>query len=217
MELYIMFAFDYNVLSFYHELAAIAGDILTPIMEFITLIGEKGFIMFLIAFVLMLFPKTRRSGVCIFGAVCCGALITNFILKDAIARPRPFVSETEVFREWWEFIGSPKEKDYSFPSGHATAAAAGTLAIVLSEGKKYLIPGIPFVGLMCISRNYLMAHYPTDVLAGAAVGVVSAIIAYFIAKLIFIFLEKYKENKLFGFIIDFDIRTIFKPKYKGKH
>jgi len=212
-----MEAFDYNILNFHHEIAVGAGYILTPIMEFITFIGEKGIIFLLIAFVLMLFPKTRRSGVCIFGAVCCGALITNFILKDWIARPRPLVSETAVFREWWEFIGSPKEHGYSFPSGHATAAAAGVLAIVLSEGRKYLIPGIPFVALMCISRNYLMAHYPTDVLAGAIVGAISAVIAYFIAKLIFIFLEKYRKNKLFGFILDFDIRKIFKSRYKGKH
>ncbi len=209
--------FDYGILHFYHELAVAAGDILTPIMEFITLIGEKGIIMFLISFILMLFPKTRRSGVCLFGAVCCGALITNFILKDTIARPRPLVSTTEIFHEWWEFIGSPEEHGYSFPSGHATAAAAGVLAIVLSEGKKYLIPGIPFVALMCVSRNYLMAHYPTDVLAGVIVGAVSAVIAYFIAKLIFIFLEKYRKNKLFEFVLEFDIREIFKPKYKGKH
>ena len=72
---------------------------------------------------------------------------------------------------------------------------------------------------MCISRNYLMAHYPTDVLAGAIVGVVSAIIAYFIAKIIFILLEKYKDIKFFAFVLDFDIRTIFKSKkqYKAKH
>ena len=62
-----------------------------------------------------------------------------------------------------------------------------------------------------------MAHYPTDVLAGVIVGSLSAVIAYFIAKLIFIFLEKYRKNKLLGFVLDFDIRTIIKPKYKGKH
>ncbi len=209
--------FDLQILEFYHTLAESGGSVLTPIMEIITLIGEKGLWMFLLAFILMLFKKTRRTGVCLFGAVCCGALITNIILKDTVARPRPLVAENPIFREWWEFIGSPKESGYSFPSGHATAAAAGMVAIVLSEGKKYLWAAIPYVALMCISRNYLMAHYPTDVLAGAVVGTISAIIAYFIAKAIFIFLEKYRENNLFGFIIDFDIRNIFKKKYKARH
>lgn len=211
--------FDFTILEFYHKLAESAGNILTPIMEIITLIGEKGLWLFLLAFILMLFPRTRRTGVCIFGAVCCGALITNIILKDTVARPRPMVAEDPIFREWWEFIGSPKENGYSFPSGHATAAAAGMFALVLSESKKYLFAAVPYVALMCISRNYLMAHYPTDVLAGAIVGVVSAIIAYFIAKIIFIILEKYKDIKLFGFILNFDVRTMFKSKrqYKAKH
>lgn len=210
--------FDFAILEFYHGLAERAGTVLTPIAEFITFIGEKGILMFLLAFVLMLFPKTRRSGVCIFGAVCCGALITNFILKDTVARPRPIVAENPIFREWWEFIGAPKENGFSFPSGHATAAAAGMFALVLSEGKKYLWAAVPFVTLMCVSRNYLMAHYPTDVFAGAIVGVFSATVAYFIAKIIFIFLEKYRENKLFGFILNFDIRNIFRKKqYRAKH
>ncbi len=210
--------FDYAILEFYHGLAENAGSVLTPIAEFITLIGEKGILMFLLAFVLMLFPKTRRSGVCIFGAVCCGALITNFILKDTVARPRPMVAENPIFREWWESIGAPKESGFSFPSGHATAAAAGMFALVLSEGKKYLWAAVPYTALMCVSRNYLMAHYPTDVLAGVTVGVVSAIIAYFIAKIIFVFLEKYRKNKFFGFVLDFDILKIFKKKqYKAKH
>ena len=92
------------------------------------------------------------------------------------------------------------------------SVCAGVLAIALSESRKYLIPGIPFVALMCISRNYLMAHYPTGVLAGTLVGAISAVIAYFIAKLIFVFLKKHRKNKLFGFILDFDIRTIFNKR-----
>ncbi|MCP6571144.1 hypothetical protein NL494_28655, partial [Klebsiella pneumoniae] len=63
---------------------------LTPLAKFITLIGEKGLVLFALAFIFMLFSKTRKLGVCLFGAVCCGALITNIILKDLIARPRPF-------------------------------------------------------------------------------------------------------------------------------
>lgn len=214
-----MQSFDYAILSFYHNIAESMGNVLTPIAEIITLIGEKGLLFFALAFILMLFPKTRKSGVCIFGAVCCGALITNIILKDTIARPRPMVAEDPIFREWWEFIGSPKESGYSFPSGHATAAAAGSLALALSEGKKYLIPAIPFVALMCMSRNYLMAHYPTDVLAGAAVGIVSAIVAYIIAHFIFVFLKKYSKNPLFAFVLKFDIRhplTLTETKKKEK-
>ena len=87
MTLYqLILNIDTAILSFYHGLAEMAGGVLTPIMSLITLIGEKGILMFLLAAMLMLFPKTRRAGVCILGAVCCGALITNIILKDTVRR-----------------------------------------------------------------------------------------------------------------------------------
>ena len=47
-------------------------------------------VFFLLAFLFLLFANTRDLGVCIFGAVCCGALITNVILKDNVARLLPF-------------------------------------------------------------------------------------------------------------------------------
>ena len=104
---------------------------------------------FLLALCLMCFSKTRPLGVCIFGAVCCGALITNILLKDAVARPRPFET-LAVYREWWQFIGSPAEDGFSFPSGHVTAAAAGMSAICFLRGKRWIWPcdGKPEAGVL---------------------------------------------------------------------
>ena len=103
---------------------------------------------------------------CIFGAVCCGALITNILLKDNVARLRPFEASYE-YAEWWFNVGSPTEDGFSFPSGHVTACAAGMTAITLMRGKKWLVPSVIIVLIMGISRNYLMAHYPSDVLFAA--------------------------------------------------
>ena len=72
--------FDNAILEFMHTLEEAAGGFITPLAKFITLIGEKGLWMFALAFVLMMFAKTRKLGICLFGAVCCGALITNIIL-----------------------------------------------------------------------------------------------------------------------------------------
>ena len=82
--------FDLGILSLMHTLAEHAGVVLTPLFKLVTLLGEKGILFFLLALVLMCFARTRPLGVCIFGAVCCGALITNIVLKDWVARPRPF-------------------------------------------------------------------------------------------------------------------------------
>lgn len=193
--------YDHAILSFLHKLADAAGVVLTPLCRLITLLGEKGLLFFLLAVVLMIFPRWRRTGVCIFGAVCCGALISNILLKDAIARPRPFES-VEVFRQWWQAVGAPAEEGFSFPSGHVTAAAAGVTGLCLMRGKKWILPGCIWVLLMMVSRNYLMAHYPSDVLFALFIGVFSGFVAAAITQLIFRFLEKHSgEGKVYDFLL----------------
>ena len=174
--------YDYAILDFMNTLAVNAGGILTPIMKAVTFLGEKGIMFFLLAVILMLFPRTRKMGVCVFGAVCCGALISNIILKDMVERVRPFLDEANEhymdYKSFWDAVGSPAEDGYSFPSGHVTAAAAGMLALVFTKGKKMIAPAILWIGLMMVSRNYLMAHYPSDVLFALIIGAVSALIAH---------------------------------------
>ena len=193
--------YDMAILSFAHRMAELAGSVLTPLNRIITLLGEKGILFFLLAVVLMLFPRYRRTGVCIFGAVCCGALITNIILKDQIARPRPFET-VDQFRQWWPFVGAPAEDGFSFPSGHVTAAAAGVTGLCLMRGKRWFIPGAIWVLLMMFSRNYLMAHYPSDVLFALLIGVFSGFVAALITQLIFRFLENHAgEGKFYDFLL----------------
>ena len=55
---------------------------------------------------------------------------------------------------------------------------AAMTAIFLTCNKKYSWLGFLFVLLMGFSRNYLMVHYPSDVVAGMLVGLVSALLAY---------------------------------------
>lgn len=207
----IFYGFDSAILEALHGLAEACGTVLTPLFKLITFLGEKGIIFFLLAAVFMCFPKTRKMGVCLFGAVCCGALITNIVLKDLIARPRPFET-TELFRTWWEYVGSPAEDGFSFPSGHVTAAASGAIAICFCKGKKYIAPAAVWIILMAVSRNYLMAHYPSDVIAATIVGAISAVVAFYITKAIYYFLEKYSENRLCKFVLEFDVRMIFVKK-----
>ena len=200
----IFSSFDSLLLGACHSAAEHAGAILTPLARAVTFIGEKGIVFFALALLLVMFRKTRRTGVCLFGAICCGALIGNIILKDLVARPRPLT--TEAYSAWWSFVGSPAEDGFSFPSGHVTAAMAGVTALCLSCRRKTMLLGYIYVLLMAFSRCYLMAHYPSDVMAAVLIGGISAVIAFFIAKWIFIMLEKHREKRLFGFILDFDLQ-----------
>ena len=201
------YGFDHGLLSLYHGLAESLGGLITPLMRLITLVGEKGLVFFLMAFVFMLCASKRDLGVCIFGAVCCGALITNIILKDSIGRLRPFEAMDEYY-QWWVFVGSPAEDGFSFPSGHVTACAAGMTAIFTMKGKKWVLPSAIIVFFMALSRNYLMAHYPSDVLAASVVGLFSGVVAWFITQCIFRFLRAHSDVLLFDFVLEFDIRDV---------
>lgn len=208
--------YDGAILNGLHSLGEAAGTVLTPIMKLITLLGEKGLLLFLLAFIFMCFADHRKSGVCIFGAVCCGALITNIILKDWVARPRPFEA-MEQFKLWWTAVGAPAEDGFSFPSGHVTAATAGLTALSLTKGKKFIAPSVIIVILMGISRNYLMAHYPSDVLFAMIIGVASAFIAFAITKLIYKILDEHNDTPFFAFILDFNITDLKNSGYHGRH
>ena len=201
--------FDHLFLSIQHWFADHLGGVLTPLMRVITFLGEKGWPFFLLALVFILLADRRDLGVCIFGAVCCGALITNIILKDNVARLRPYESGNVEYELWWMAVGSPLEDGFSFPSGHVTACAAGMTAISLMKGKKWIAPSVVVVLLMMISRNYLMAHYPSDVAAGLFIGVFSGFVAWFITLGIFHVLRRYRRKFAFcRFLLDFDIRDI---------
>ena len=203
--------FDGSILEFYHGLAEWGGAVLTPIMRAITVTGDKGLLLLLASLILCLFSKTRKSGICMFGAICCGALMTNVILKETICRVRPYEA-SELFREFWTFVGAHAESEFSFPSGHTTAAAAAATGLWLTRGKKYLAISIPYVALMAASRNYFMVHYPTDVIAGAIVGTLGGIIAYFITLGIYRVLQSHEDVKFFRFVLEFDVIKALKKK-----
>ena len=210
----VFFTFDASMFNILNNLAKTCGGFFTPVFKVISLIGEKGLIFFLSSLILMLFSKTRKFGICMFGAVACGALITNVILKDLIARPRPFEVSAEYF-DFYKFIGAPEEDGFSFPSGHMTATMSAMTVVFIFCNKKWSWVSFIFAILMGVSRVYLISHYATDVLAGIIVGALSGIVALLITNLIFKILYKYEKNKLSKFILNFDIVKLFKSKNKG--
>lgn len=202
--------FDHAILSVLHELALLTNGNLNWLFKFISLFAEKGLFLILLSIFLMLFKKTRKFGICMFGAIGAGAILTNFILKDMVARPRPYMSGILEYKDWWQYAGMVTESDFSFPSGHTTAITAAMMSLVYIAKTKKKYWCILFIFLMGISRNYLMVHYPTDVIGGMISGLVGATVAYFITLLIYKIIEKYKDVKLFNFIKNFDIINAMK-------
>jgi membrane-associated phospholipid phosphatase len=89
-------------------------------------------------------------------------------LKYTINRPRPFTKYPDVVK--LSDGGSP-----SFPSGHTSSAFSVAASVSLSYPKWYVIvPSFLWAGTVGVSRIALGVHYPSDVLAGAAIGIGSA-------------------------------------------
>lgn len=84
-------------------------------------------------------------------------------LKSKTSRPRPFAVENAVR------AGADPLDAFSFPSGHTLHAAAfSVVAIAFYPALAWLL--VPFTILVATSRVVLGLHYPSDVLAGAALG-----------------------------------------------
>lgn len=111
----------------------------------------------------------RRTGAAFLLASSCGALGLNIAAKHWIERPRPDLvpHAARVFTS-------------SFPSSHATVSAAACLAVALLLAQARPDPlfkafaaamALMFAALIGVSRVYLSVHWPTDILAGWALGV----------------------------------------------
>ena len=84
-----------------------------------------------------------------------------------------------------EVVERMKPTSLSIPSGHTSSAFTFAMAITLVlKNKGAAIASFIFAFLMGVSRIYVAVHYPTDVIVGAVVGILYAVIGYFIfAKL----------------------------------
>ncbi len=201
-------SFDGAVFSFAGRTAGAFGNF---IAEFMDLFGTKGIGFILIALILLCFAKTRRIGVCILAGIIVGALFTNVIIKNAVARPRPYTHEE--YRGLWEAVGASQESEHSFPSGHTTTAMAFAAAFFLAGNKKWSWTGFLVALLMGWTRIYLIVHYATDVIGGIIVGGVAGVIGYFIVKLLYAkVFEKYKNKPFFDFFLNKNVWELFKKK-----
>ncbi len=222
-ELFDVFLnFDLNVFAW---IQSIQNSILNTIMVVITTLGDEGIFFIALGLILMCFKKHRKAGVAVLVALLVMEVGNNLILKELIARPRPFFIfnpdaiplDHKNYAEILEKVTASVERlpelaarwvdtyrypdlvhapsSWSFPSGHTSSAFAAAFA-VLWYNRKIGIPTVVFAALMGFSRIYVQVHYCTDVLAGALVGLVYALIGVLIVKFLFPVLDKYVFSKI---------------------
>jgi len=152
------FSWDAPIIMGIHSLS---NPILDNLMKLVTQTGNTGAIVLVFIMAGWFFWKQQKIDAFSVIGVLVGGVGINALLKLIFARPRPHLFPPLVV-----------ETDFSFPSGHVTAAVAvyGFLAFLLWQNRHrvWAVLSAMWVLVIAFSRIYLGVHYPSDTLAAMA-------------------------------------------------
>ena len=172
---------EIGILNWIQNLHTPAAD---AAMCFVTRLGDGGILWILLTVLLFLIPKTRKSGIILAAALCVDLVLCNGVLKHLFCRIRPCDVNTAVQ------LLIPRPGDFSFPSGHTAASFAAVAALYLSGERRVWKSALVLAVFIAFSRLYLYVHYPTDILGGIAVGLLSGYMGYRMVKKVYELREK---------------------------
>ncbi|MDD6022495.1 MAG: phosphatase PAP2 family protein [Acutalibacteraceae bacterium] len=197
-----IYHFDWNVFQFVE--AHLWNPVFDAISKVITLSGESGIIWILFALAFLIAGLVRKNdtykkiSVAVVVSLLFMEVANNLVIKELIARVRPFNFNWSQF-SWGGEFNYPdivsKPTSWSFPSGHASSSFAAAVAIFWYDKKKG-VPALFYAALLAFSRVYVHVHYCTDIIAGTLVGIIYALIGVLITKLIYDFVEKHIFSKI---------------------
>ena len=175
---YLAESFDLPILEWIA--ANLKCGFLDTVMPLITLLGDAGIFWILCSVVMILIPKTRKTGLSMGISLLIGLLVCNVTLKPLVGRIRPYDYQLQHFQKEIILLVEGLH-DYSFPSGHTIASFEAATALLIGN-KKLGIPAMILAVLIAFSRLYLYVHYPTDVLASIVLGIGIAFLGTFLVK-----------------------------------
>lgn len=158
-------------IKFLELLHSLHFPLLNYIMIFITSLGNGGLIWIVAALFLIFQNKNmlKREGFTIAVALIIFSVLGLLILKPIIARPRPFIAQGVDI-----LIKEPM--GFSFPSGH-TGSSFAAASVIYFYNKKRCLLALILATLIAFSRMYLFVHYPSDIVGGLILGIISSRIA----------------------------------------
>jgi undecaprenyl-diphosphatase len=148
--------------------------VLDAVVPWISMLGNSGWIWIVLAVALVCFRAYRKTGMTLVVALLLELTLVDFSLKPLIGRIRPFVLNPAIT------LLSAQPVSGSFPSGHSSTAFASAF-VIFHFDRKWGVAAYVLAALIALSRLYLYAHYPSDVLGGAAIGTLIGMGAVWIA------------------------------------
>lgn len=149
---------------------------------FVTQIESWIFLFVLLIVLILKYYKLKKgafvSGMAI--ATVSVTLLVTQLFKEVFARLRP--NNNEVLAEFIRILQEPT--GFSFFSGHASSSFCISFFVVFALRKYTLWIYLLFIWpvLFTLSRIYVGVHYPSDILVGALVGFLFAVIGYWLCK-----------------------------------
>lgn len=165
--------FEFEILDF---LQGIRTPVCDAFMCAVSRLGDAGMIWILLTILLFLIPRTRKSGAVLAAALCVDVILCNGILKNLVARIRPYDVNTSIQ------LLVAKPTDFSFPSRHTAASFTAVTALYFAGEKKLWKASLVLACLIAFSRMYLYVHYPTDVLGGIVIGIVAGAAGFLVVE-----------------------------------
>lgn len=180
---------DVSVLNY------IQNNIVNPVLDIffslVTHLGDGGIFWIAVAVLMLFFKRTRKTGIMMGAALVLGLIIGNGILKNVFGRIRPYALDDAMRTIDQLLVKAPS--DASFPSGHTLASFEASVVLMIRD-KRFGIPALIIAVCVALSRLYLYIHFPTDVIAGAILGTINAILGVLIVNTVWKAIEAKKKN-----------------------
>lgn len=175
---FLAFLYDLEIVRTISALRSTSLDYLFLSVTF----ASNAFIIFFLLTSMFLWQAHKRRWILPLWFSSLFALVTSYLIKILVARPRPFQRGIPVLQIAFYFMKDNFLKwNFSFPSFQAMLVFAA-VPLLSKEFKKFKYIWIVFACFVAFSRVYFGVHYLSDVLIGGLIGYVLGYLAVVIEE-----------------------------------